>query len=602
MNDLLARKYSALKVSDLSDYLRVNKEAINQVNEEKTYLYNIDRIEFSNTMKGSATQDGLNAKLFNQTVGFMQARMEAMEEQQQIVEMIDESLERLQSGDFDLSVKKKYLERIDDYVEQFQNNQSKKTFQGTPLLQNHYQDMKFLLDSRGRSETYKMAPVETRGFALDTTIEIDFKYFWSSESDESRSLEVSIPGEESINVDFNSLESGGLQKVVEAIRAAGDDQYSADYTVKFEPFDGKIQVEPGVTPEAFYINGVQISQIEIERGDETGSLRQSINALENETGVRIDINENGSISFLSQTGRSIEIAGDLLSLASLNILNQDDFPETKINAKAIFLEGATLSEYEYTFGGNTKVNSVHINEYDGDDGNYNVYILEGEKEKLVGKELLASGNRVSKSNFMKFETTKGDGLVIRPLDDQKREGMNEGLGGWWRINKVDVQWTPDKVTYIGKLELGKPSDIQVLKIDEQWGISEKTEQYKIEDLLYLDLNDEKNLSVVRNYLEELAQTLNQNIINDQRQLNEIKSIYVPRQDIMRGGRENDFENVEKSRWKEFGELLVSSHQNIERDIFELLFDGSAFNSTLPGHLTGLSRASEREVNLRITEV
>ena len=66
----------------------------------------------------------------------------------------------------------------------------------------------------------------------------------------------------------------------------------------------------GLAAGEFAINGVNITVAEITNGDTSGSLRDAINTVSNQTGVKATLNDSNELVLSAEDGRNIQLAGD----------------------------------------------------------------------------------------------------------------------------------------------------------------------------------------------------------------------------------------------------------------------------------------------------
>lgn len=565
LDNIFTNVLDYISTNDLASYLRVQGEVASSRVEET----DLDADPLSLPPFRENVASSLNSKLYNHTVGFLQTRLEALEAQEEVLKGISTSMEMLQKEGLPNDLKEEYADSIRESIKRYQKNYDSYEYQGVSVLSNETRQMSFMVNAEGRRENYTLEPLESGSYGTPVTLSLDFGYFFSSSSDEDKHVGVNLSNGNK-EVLLNGNENEGLAGIVQAIQEDGDGKVSASSDVMYYPFENNPKaVKAGTTPEDFSINGQVIAVTTVQDEDADGALQESINQHQEETGVTINVNGAGVISFHSESGRAIEIQGDLWGLSELNILNKETFPEVDIDAQALFLKGATLSEYEYSFGRTATINTIDVKEYDGDNGYYNVYIVQNGETALQGERVQASGDSESKNSRINFETLQAEGLVVRPLNSKGQEGKEKGLGGWWELQDVQVRWLPDQFIYVGVLELDKPSDRRVLDLDEGLGVSEKVEQYQLDDLIYLDLEDEEVLSVAGGFLDEVQEGV-------KREVNvayeELVNLYNDRENLFNenvwSGISSDkksFEMVKVDLLIEFGREFTLAHQEVDSE-------------------------------------
>ncbi|PVY75498.1 flagellin [Tamilnaduibacter salinus] len=73
---------------------------------------------------------------------------------------------------------------------------------------------------------------------------------------------------------------------------------------------GAISAEAsGISPGEFTINGVDITTSEVTNGDTSGSLRDAINTVSNQTGVEASLNDSSELVLTAEDGRNIQFGG-----------------------------------------------------------------------------------------------------------------------------------------------------------------------------------------------------------------------------------------------------------------------------------------------------
>ena len=78
----------------------------------------------------------------------------------------------------------------------------------------------------------------------------------------------------------------------------------------------------GLTAGQFQINGVDITPAAINTGDSDGALREAVNAVSNQTGVKATLNDSSELVLTAEDGRNIEFTAD--GTGDVNVFGSGD--------------------------------------------------------------------------------------------------------------------------------------------------------------------------------------------------------------------------------------------------------------------------------------
>jgi hypothetical protein len=346
-----------------------------------------------------------------------------------------------------------YKKELDDIVSSIKDISNNTKYNNNPLL-NDNQDLSFVTDiENGKIEKISLRsinPTDMGNFS-ERNIQNQLFYF-ENEAFETVKLQR---GTSEIEIELGYKEVQGLGSLSKALSNLGVENgiLESSYDVEYRAFlDGDRAIKAGSTPDDFKINDKLIGEIEVEENDSNSNLKNLINTFKDETGL-VASNENGVFSLKSEDGRAIKIDGNNKSLGDLNLADTRNIPNKNIEAEATFTPGDTLSEYEFDIGQKVFVTELSITEFDGDRGKYNVYAQEGDNEPIkIGDQVQASGHNVSLTSNISVDEVFADKILIRPLTSDGREGVGEGLGGWWLLENVSLKGKPN-VSFIQQGEM-----------------------------------------------------------------------------------------------------------------------------------------------------
>jgi len=539
VNSSALEQFSSPITNRIAQNLRIAETKIGEDSASSAQIrFPIDYLSLSIT---STNQDreSANIKNINTKIGDIDIAIESIGEQRDIVEKLSEKLDAFQNGDISYTqsmwseIVKESLKNIESISKNSKNSTD---------------SIGYVENSASVYKTTQMdITLKNSGKAVFEVIEPELQFFRNTAYG---NVIMQSSGLEGAKIEIGAEEGKGFGAIADAINSTTDiSGVKAQSEVLYKAFDDGTKISEGRTPVEFYINGEKIKPTKVEIGDASGALADSINKISDKTGVSANIGSDGVFSLISD-GRAIEIDGDLDALGALGIVDTSLIPDANVQAEATFNPGDTLPEYIYKIDEPVIIKSLSITELDGDFGLYNVYIqneAEGKNPIKVGNRIEASGNNVYKTNTVEVNGNKlADTIIIRPLDEDGKEGASAGLGGWWYLEDVDVDAEYD-VAFIelGKLEIEKSGFSNVLDSKQLTYIYDRgSESLGLEDIGSVDISDSKNIENIARILSATVNEYQSKIdsLKVDRQILGAKEAIIATQDFVENGNSAMYES------------------------------------------------------------
>lgn len=510
VNSGALERFSSPITDKIAQNLRIENQKIAKDSSQSTQIgFPIDSISFSITPT-NRDRESANIKNINTKIGAIDSSIASIERQQHSIEELFEKLDALQNGDI-------------SYTQKMWSALTKEALKNIEYIsKNSQKDLISIGYVEHSASVYRTTQMDftlkNSGKAVYEVIEPALQFFKNRAYGD---VMMQSSGLEGARIEIGKEQGKGFGAIADAINSTTNiSGTKAKSEVLYRAFDERVPIAAGRTPTEFYINGEKVGVTKVESGDASGALADSINKLSKKSGVYADIGADGVFS-LKSDGRAIEIDGDLDALGALKIVDTSLIPDADVKAEATFNPGDTLPEYVYKIAEPVIIKSLDIRELDGDFGLYNVYIQNESESKnpiKVANKVEASGNNVYKTNTIAIHGNKlADTIIIRPLDEEGKEGADAGLGGWWYLEDVDVDAEYD-VAFIelGKLEIEKSGFSNVLDSKYLHYIYDRgSESLGLEDIGNVDINDEK-------MREKIARILNDTLDGYQSKLNSLR--------------------------------------------------------------------------------
>ncbi len=149
--------------------------------------------------------------------------------------------------------------------------------------------------------------------------------------------------------------ASGIAKAAAINRISGDTDVFA--SVNAATTDGGATAVAAGLDTDVDINGVTVSVAAVSANDADGALRDAINAVENQTGVRASLNANNALVLTADDGRNIVVAdaGGSVTFATAANISDGTFGSTitLTSDATIELAGTGIAEYGFTAGDST---------------------------------------------------------------------------------------------------------------------------------------------------------------------------------------------------------------------------------------------------------